>query len=142
MLRYELSDAWVGLRKRPLFVLSIVLTLAVTLGILLCMVNLNQVLLLKSLPYPDQDRLTVAVGTVYENNEVKFADNMAYPIAEQLEKRADVAALALLNYNEEIVTNIDARPKLRVTNATPKYFPMLGATFAKGGPFAAGNGVG
>ncbi|MGD6006376.1 hypothetical protein QUU98_22625, partial [Xanthomonas citri pv. citri] len=82
------------------------------------------------------------VGTVYENNEVKFADNMAYPIAEQLEKRADVAALALLNYNEGIVTNIDARPKLRVTNATPPYFPMLGAPVAKGGPFAAGNGVG
>jgi len=142
MLRHELSDAWVGLRKRPLFVLSIVLTLAVTLGILLCMVNLNQVLLLKSLPYPDQDRLAVAVGTVYENNEVKFADNIAYPIAEQLEKRADVAALALLNYNEEIVTNIEARPKLRVTNATPKYFSMLGAGFAKGGPFAAANGVG
>jgi len=142
MLAYELSDAWVGLRKRPLFVLSIILTLSVTLGILLCMVNLNQVLLLKSLPYPDQDRLVVGVGTVYENNETKFSDMVAYPIAEHLEKRADVAAAAVLNYSEEIVTNIEARPKLRVTNATPKYFSMLGASFAKGGPFGTGNGVG
>ncbi|UXI66215.1 ABC transporter permease [Tahibacter amnicola] len=142
ILAYELSDAWVGLRKRPLFVLSIIATLAVTLGILLCMVNLNQVLLLKALPYPDQDRLVVGVANVYENHETRFSDMMAYPIAEHVEKHADVAAVAAVNYAEEIVTNIDARPKLRVTNATPKYFPMLGTRFAKGGPLEAGNGVG
>lgn len=139
MLAYELSDAWVGLRRRPLFVLSIIVTLAVTLGILLCMVNLNHVLLLKSLPYPEQDRLVVGVGNVYENNETRFSDMVAYPIAEHLEKRADVAAIATLNYSEEIVTNIEARPKLRVTNATPKYFSMLGTRFAKGAAFGAGN---
>ncbi len=142
MMRYELFDAWVGLRKRPLFVLSIMVTLSVTFGILLCMVNLNHILLLKSLPYPNQERLVVGVGHVYENSEIKFSDTVAYPIAERLEKHAEFAALAIMNYNEEIVTNIEARPKLRVTNATPKYFSMLGVNFAKGGAFSAGQGVG
>lgn len=145
MLLKELAEAWRSLRKRPLFVLSTVLTLAVTLGILLCMVNLNQILLLKALPYPAQDRLVVGVGNVYENSEVKFADNVAYPIAELLERsKADTGLedLAILNYGEEIVTNIPARPKLRVTNATPAYFPMLGAGFAKGGGFSSSNGIG
>jgi predicted permease len=145
MLRQELAEAWSSLRKRPLFVLSIVLTLTVTLGILLCVVNLNQVLLLKALPYPAQERLVVGVGNVYESSEVKFADNVAYPIAELLEKskaQTGLEQLAILNYGEEIVTNIAARPKLRITNATPDYFPILGAGFAKGSGFSARNGVG
>lgn len=142
MLAYELREALASLNKRPFFVLSIVSTLTVTLGILLCMVNLNHVLLLKSLPYPDSERLVVGVGNVYENQEVKYPDVVSYPVAEQLAKRADVAAVAILNFGEEIVTNIAQRPRLHVTNATPEYFDMLGASFAKGRPFAAQNGIG
>jgi predicted permease len=142
MWAYSLREAWAALRTRPLFFLSVVSMLSVTLGVLLCMVNLNQVLLLKALPYPHADRLTVGVGNVYSNHEIKYPDMVAYPMAEQLERHAAVEAVALVNFEEQIVTNIAQRPKLRTTNATPRYFEMLGASFAKGRPFAAANGIG
>jgi predicted permease len=142
MLVLELRDALAVFKKRPYFVLSVVGTLAVALGILLCMVNLNHVLLIKSLPYPNQERLVVGVGNVYENDEIKYSDVMAYPLAEHLEKHADVAALAIANFGAEIVTSLAQRPLLRVTNTTPRYFDMLGVSFVKGRPFAAENGVG
>ena len=142
MSLYELREALTALRMRPFFVLSIVCTLAVTLGILLCMVNLNQVLLVRSLPYPHADRLVVGVGNVYDGNDLKYPGMVAYPMAEHLEKHADVAALAILNFGQDIVTSLPQRPKLRLTNVTPRYFDMLGASFARGRGLAAENGIG
>ena len=58
ILRHK--QAWASLKKKPGFVLTVLMTMGITLGALLCAVTLNYLLLLEPLPYPEQDRLFVA----------------------------------------------------------------------------------
>ena len=54
------KQAWASLKKKPGFVLTVLMTMGITLGALLCAVTLNYLLLVEPLPYPEQDRLFVA----------------------------------------------------------------------------------
>jgi len=57
---YQIKQAYLSLKRKPGFVFSIVTTMGITLGALLCTVTLNYLLLVEPLPYPEQDRLFIA----------------------------------------------------------------------------------
>lgn len=133
---FYIRTAWQSLKLRPLFSLGIITTLLLTFGILLVVFNMHHVLLVKALPYEDQDRLFVAVSNVYEDGHLKNQDWSSYPALEHVVKNAKQGTIALANYHEEIVTNIEGFPMLRVTDTVPQYFSMLGVDFAMGSGFA------
>ncbi len=54
---YQLKQAYMSLKQKPGFVLSVVSTMGMTLGALLCVLTLAYVMLIKPLPYPEQARL-------------------------------------------------------------------------------------
>ena len=66
----QYKQAWASLKKKPGFILTVLMTMGITLGALLCAVTLNHLLLVEPLPYPEQDRLFVAeheiIGTKKE----------------------------------------------------------------------------
>ena len=53
---YQLKQAYLSLKQKPGFVFSVVSTMVITLGALLCVLTLAYVMLLKPLPYSDQER--------------------------------------------------------------------------------------
>ena len=57
LLIYRLKTTWANLSEKAGFVATVVITLGLTLGVLLCVITLANLLLLKPLPYPDQDQL-------------------------------------------------------------------------------------
>ena len=57
MISYLIKQAYLSLKQKPIFVLSVVSTMGLTLGALLCVMTLAYVMLLKPLPYPEQNRL-------------------------------------------------------------------------------------
>ncbi|MFT6692842.1 MAG: putative ABC transport system permease protein, partial [Colwellia sp.] len=57
LFTYQLKQAFLSLKKKPGFVFSVVSTMGITLGALLCVLTLAYVMLIKPLPYPEQDRL-------------------------------------------------------------------------------------
>jgi hypothetical protein len=54
---YQQKQAWASLSKKPGFIATVVTTMGVTLGALLCVLTLGYLLLLEPLPYPEQDSL-------------------------------------------------------------------------------------
>ncbi|NQY35136.1 MAG: hypothetical protein HRT37_09260 [Alteromonadaceae bacterium] len=54
---YQVKQAWFGLKNKPWFVLSIVSSMGLTLGALLCILTLAYLMLAKPLPYPEQEKL-------------------------------------------------------------------------------------
>ncbi len=66
---YQLKQAWLSLKKKPGFVVSVVSTMGLTLGALLCVLTLAYVMLLKPLPYPEQDKLVVVKHEFIDEND-------------------------------------------------------------------------
>jgi hypothetical protein len=56
----QYKQAWASLKKKPGFILTVVMTMGITLGALLCVITLTYLLLVEPLPYPEQERLFVA----------------------------------------------------------------------------------
>ncbi|HDY86188.1 MAG TPA: FtsX-like permease family protein, partial [Methylophaga sp.] len=135
-MKFYLRTAWQSLKLRPLFALGIVTTLSITFGILLVMFNLHHVLLVKSLPYSNQDQLYVAVSKVYEEGQLKHSNAASYAAMEHVVKNADRGTFAIANYHAEIATDLDGFPMLRVTDTVANYFSMLGTNFVMGSGFS------
>ena len=54
---YQLKQAALNLKQKPTFVLSVVASLGLALGVLLTVLTLVYAMLVKPLPYPNQDAL-------------------------------------------------------------------------------------
>ncbi|MCW8092492.1 ABC transporter permease [Alteromonas sp. ASW11-130] len=134
-MNFYIRTAWQSLKLRPLFALGVVTTLSITFSILLVMFNLHHVLLVKALPYSNQDSLHAAISRVYEEDKLKLHDWASYPAIEHVVKNMDKGKVAVVNYHEELATDLNGFPMLRVADTVTNYFSMLGAQFAIGKGF-------
>ena len=109
ILRHK--QAWASLKKKPGFVLTVLMTMGITLGALLCAVTLNYLLLVEPLPYPEQDRLFVAqhklIGAEKETKGVAYT----YPGLVHLYKSKEAfEKAAIMAYGKKLsfltVTNL------------------------------------
>ena len=70
---YLIKQAYLSLKQKPGFVISVVTTMGLTLGALLCVLTLAYVMLIKPLPYPEQDKLyLVEHNFITEKNTDKY----------------------------------------------------------------------
>ena len=76
---YLHKQAWAGLKKKPGFVATILLTMGITLGALLCIITLNYLLLAKPLPYPEQDSLFIARHAISDKSGETNARSYTFP---------------------------------------------------------------
>ena len=78
-LTYQYKQAWASLRKKPGFIATVVTTMGLTLGSLLCVFTLAYYLLAKPLPYPDQDRLFLVDHVMKNSEQAHMATAFTYP---------------------------------------------------------------
>lgn len=132
------TQVMAGLKKAPGFSAIMILTLALTLGALLAAFNLNQVVLLKPLPYKDAEQLYVLKQNLHKNG----VDN----IGGQSEggQIAMYQASKAAGYESTIFTQrrgrITSRPDKPVEVAmyvSYEYFSLLGAEIILGRGFSA-----
>ena len=138
MFSYFFRTALNSLKHVPGYVSTIVVTFGLTLGALVCMFNLNYLLLYKPLPYPDQDRLFVSNWTHHDDGRLRFNNAQNYPGLTELHKQAEqFEQRAFIKYSEAVLTNDDAKPKLKTNYITSDYLTMLGTPYAVGRGFSA-----
>lgn len=139
---YELKESWLNLQKKPGFVFSVVTTMGVTLGALICFSSLAFELLLKPLPYPDADKLyRVVQSQVKESGEI---DNRSftYPGLIQFYKKQTIfSQAAIIEYNEDIVSSLPSQPRMDLSYVTPEWFLLLGVKMHLGRTFEQTEGV-
>ncbi|KGJ92828.1 ABC transporter permease [Colwellia psychrerythraea] len=137
-LSYSVKQAYKSLQQTPSFVFSVITTMSITLGALLCVLTLAYVMLFKPLPYPDAEHL-VKVDHIMTKKDGSRTDPLfSYPSMMYLVNNQTLFSdIALSSYDKQILTSHTSQPTMLTTYVTPAWFelfqvPMeLGRAFAK-----------
>ena len=137
-LTRQYKQAWASLKKKPGFVLTVLITMGITLGALLCAVTLNYLLLVEPLPYPEQERLFVAkhalIGAKKETQAVAFT----YPGLVHLYKSKEAfEQAAIMMYGQGVIVSHSSQPLVNLAYVTPELHQMLASPMALGRMFEA-----
>ena len=120
----ELKLGFSSLIRAPEFSATIILTMSLTLGALLCIFNLSYLLFVKSLPYEDQDRL-YAAQLMLKNNGVDRIAKQSYPALIKLYKEQQMfEQTSLVSYHQQLVTDLSDEPRVNATFTTPEFFGL------------------
>jgi predicted permease len=140
---YQLKQAWLSLKKKPGFVVSVVSTMGITLGALLCVLTLAYVMLLKPLPYPEQDKLVVVKHEFIDENGRVDVSAFPYPSAMYLYENNQVFDLSSVAiYQESIVTSLNEQPRVNTAAVTSQWFQLFAPSFALGRGFEQTEAIG
>ena len=138
----ELKIAAQSLRRRIGFVATVVLTLGVTLGALVTFFNLNHVLLLKPLPYPQQDRLLLTQHVTVDNRGMPNQGSPFVPgLLHTYKHQSSLQHMTILSTGYEFLTSHLEQPRLAVTFTTPEYFSLFAMPMHLGRGFSADEGL-
>ena len=133
---YEVKQAYLSLKQKPLFVFSVVSTMGITLGALLCVLTLAYVMLIKPLPYPEQDRLYSVEHQLINNNGKIDGRAFTYPNLMHLYNNQTVFEQSTLMYLDADILNSDpAEPMVVISYVTPEWFSLFNIKMALGRSF-------
>ena len=133
---YQYKQAASSLKKKPGFVSTVVTTMGITLGALLCILTLAYVLIAKPLPYPDQEHLYLVESSFLDTKKEDIGKAFTYPGLIHLYQNQTVfEKSALVYYGEDVLTSHPSQPSLSTAFVTPEWFTLFGATMALGRVF-------
>ena len=123
---YQQKQAWQSLKGTPGFVASVTTTMGLTLGALLCVLTLAYVMLVKPLPYPEQDKLyRVIQSQIMQNGQVDN-DLFTYPgLIHFYKNQTHFSEAALIHYDTNILTSSPKQPSFKMGYVTPQWFSLL-----------------
>lgn len=138
----ELLQVFYALGKVKSYTVTVILTLGLTLGGLVAVLNLGYQLLLVPLPYPASGQLYYLHGDVISGSGQRTP---ALPIAAaeagyRLQPAGQIMS-ALVGYNQGIAQNLTEAPTLELGYVTPEFFPILAMPMALGRVFSADEGL-
>ncbi|MBA6301807.1 ABC transporter permease [Colwellia sp. MB02u-14] len=139
---YQLKQAFLGLKKKPAFVFSVVSTMGITLGALLCVVTLAYVMLLKPLPYPEQEQLFVVESKIKGSERAPKISMYPYPaFIELYKKQSALNKVAMIAYENTNITSHAEQPRINNAFISPEYFSLLNPPIALGRTFEASEAL-
>lgn len=129
----EIKQATLSLSEKLQFSTTVVITLALTMGMLIAVFNLNYLLIAKPLPYPDEERLVTVWVETYHLPTGRYNDYNTPMGLTELYKTQDVLdSQALLYQGQGMLTNHNEQPNLSVGYITHEYLTLLGANYILG----------
>ncbi len=134
---YPLREALTALRRRPVYTLTLMLTLALTLGALIAVFALSHTLLWKPLPWPETDRLVHLYGH-FQVGDLKAA---GVPRRVQHDWRAEpqLETLARVHVAQRPVQWPGGLREGVMLGVDGEFFALLGARARIGRLFAGGD---
>ena len=133
---YQQKQALASLAKKPGFMATVITTMGTTLGALLCVLTLGYFLLLKPLPYPEQESLFKVEHALFDSKNEPNARSFTYPGLIHLYENQDAfESSALVHYGEDVLTSLPNQPTLNTGYVTPEWFNLLGTEMALGRMF-------
>ena len=130
---YLVKQAYSSLKQKPGFVFSVVTTMGVTLGALLCVLTLAYVMLIKPLPYPEQDKLYLVEQIQFDNTNKQNVTGFSYAaLVDFYQQQKIFSTAALIDYGQSsLVYHVD-RPIVDSTYITPEWFKLVAANVIRG----------
>jgi predicted permease len=133
---YQLKQAWAGLILKKGFLATVVTTLGITIGALLCVLTLAYVVISKPLPYSEQDHLYQLNTLSFNSKEDLVARAHYYPsLVHLFDNQTLFAKSALMHYGQGVITSQPTQPQIISTAVTPGWFELLDSEVAMGRVF-------
>lgn len=133
---YQHKQAWENLKSNKGFISAVVVTMGVTLGALICILSLAYLLVLKPLPYPDQERLYRVDQDMFNTSGQKDITAYTYPTLLHLFKnQTEFNDSALIYHGSSVNTASEKQPTTNIAFVTHRWFNLLGAKYALGRGF-------
>lgn len=130
---YLVKQAYASLKHKPGFVFSVITTMGLSLGALLCVLTLAYITLIKPLPYPEQDKLFQLSQYSTNKEGITEFSGFDYPTTVEFYQKQQVFSQTAISYHSEEV--IRSHPKQVLVNTsfvTPQWFSLLGVSFELG----------
>ena len=124
-LKFELALAKSSLLNVMGFSTTVIATLSITLGALICIFSLNHILLIKSLPYPDADRLVVVQQTYTADGESWGGAQSAPGMLLWYKEQQVFDKFSLVLDHKQLIADNPEQPNTLVNFITPEYFSLL-----------------
>jgi hypothetical protein len=110
--------------------------MGVTLGALLCVLTLAYVMLIKPLPYPDQERLFMAEQIQFDQSNKQNVKGFNYPgLVDFYQNQNIFSSASLVDYSESSLIHHDNAPIINSSFVTPEWFVLSDAKIIKGRVF-------
>ena len=135
-LQHEIRHAAAGLKKTPMFVFTLVFTLALTLGALIAAFNLNQLIVFKSLPYPNAESLYILGQTEIRDGEIRKGRQQLDAQVQMYKKSQSFVSSALVLRSRGILASVASEPIVLTIYTTDEFFDLLTVPFELGGGFS------
>ncbi|NQY62226.1 MAG: ABC transporter permease [Alteromonadaceae bacterium] len=141
-ITYQHKQAWASLKKKPGFIVTILVTMGITLGALLCIATLNYLLLAKPLPYPDQNKLYVGQHLLQDPAKEVKARAYTYPgLVYMYQKQTSFSKSTIVSYEQGVVTSLNSQPTVDTSATTPEMFELMNIQMSKGRGFSETEGL-
>lgn len=131
-LRYLYRQTCNGLANRLGFVTTVVSTMSITLGALLCILTLAYVLVIKPLPYPNQDNLMVVKHHLIDANNQQDGNAFTYPNLMHLYHQQQVFEQSALAFYSDDVVISKQKKRFATAYVTPSWFTLFNASTSMG----------
>lgn len=139
---YQFKQAALNLQQKPAFSLSIISTLGLALGALLTVMTLAYVMLIKPLPYPEQQALYQVELKQFDNSGSHNVSGFNYPsLVDFYHQQQIFKHAALVDYGVSTLVSHTDEPLIYSSYITPEWFELLDASMAKGRFFSNEEGL-
>lgn len=138
---YMLKQTCDGLSNRQGFVATVISTMSITLGALLCALTLAYVLIIKPLPYPDQEQLVVVKHHLIDAKAQVDGNAYTYPNLMHLYHQQQVFAQSALAFYSNDTVRAASNARHATAYVTPTWFELFGANIEKGRLFEASESL-
>ena len=137
-VRVDVRLALLGLIRRPLFSGSVVLTLAVGLGLTAAVLSVSKASILAPLPVPDADRMVVITGAVNSPEWTGRTGVSSLELEDLARRTTRLSGMAHYSLaGNATLTQADRAVRLRVSPVSANYLELTGVTPALGRLFGA-----
>ncbi|MBC3765720.1 ABC transporter permease [Neptunicella marina] len=142
LVLYRLFQTWQSLRTKPGLIFSVVVSMGLTLGALLAVSALAYVIFIKTLPFPDAERLYLVEHQLINEKQQIDGRAFTYPNLEYLYKQQQVFDKSASFYVDAgIIMSLPKRPMAEISYVTPEYFQLLNPAVALGRLISDNEGV-
>lgn len=131
-LSIEIKHAFASLKQSLGFSVTLILTLALTLGTLLAAFNINQVMLYKSLPYPNGEQLFFLQQNYVSNGKDNIGGQVEAAQYEMYRESKHLFESSLISQQRGILLSSPSKPMLVALYVSDEYFSLLGVQFSQG----------
>jgi predicted permease len=123
---YFLKYAFRNVIRKPVLSGSIIASVGISIGALLCILTLCYLLIAQPLPYKNADQLYVVTNEFLDKSGEIKGEAYTYPGVLYLdEKQTAFTEAAMLYYSEDVVTSDPQQPVLNTTFVSHDWFTLL-----------------